>query len=256
MEQQIITDNNLSEKKIYKDKEVWVGAFIGGPLVAGYQIAKNYKVFRERDKVIKTWFVAIASSIFLFYISIFAPFIDRMPNFIIPLIYTGMAYLLVRIYQGEKIIDFIRSGGKIHSWWKTLGVALLGLAISSGLYLGTFLVVEAIRNANVITKNYGTSKHNISFDKTNVQESEIDAIADGFTKTNLFDNGQPWYIFVQKVENNYEIALSTEKSVLKNPENLEFFIQQRKDLQALFPDNKIVFNLIAETFDNVIKRIE
>ncbi|MCU1287907.1 MAG: hypothetical protein JWN60_136, partial [Acidobacteria bacterium] len=39
MEYEAALDNQIPVEKIYKDKEVWVGTFLGGPLVAGYMIA-------------------------------------------------------------------------------------------------------------------------------------------------------------------------------------------------------------------------
>ncbi len=36
-------NNENSIEKIYKDKAIWVGTFLGGPLVAGYFFSKNYK---------------------------------------------------------------------------------------------------------------------------------------------------------------------------------------------------------------------
>ena len=74
MEQEIILNNQIPTEKIYKDKEVWVGTFLGGPLVAGYFIAKNFKVFGEADKARKTWVIAIIATMFLFGISFYAPY--------------------------------------------------------------------------------------------------------------------------------------------------------------------------------------
>lgn len=41
-----------------------------------------------------------------------------------------------------------------------------------------------------------------------------------------------------------------------NRQHLELFVQLRNDMQALFPNNKIIFNLVVDTLDNVEKRIE
>jgi len=43
-------DNQILVGKIYKAKEIYVGTFLGGPLVAGYTIAENFKIFGEIDK--------------------------------------------------------------------------------------------------------------------------------------------------------------------------------------------------------------
>lgn len=37
--------------KLYKDKAIYLGTFIGGPLVAGYLIAENFKQLGQLGKV-------------------------------------------------------------------------------------------------------------------------------------------------------------------------------------------------------------
>lgn len=65
MEQTLEIQNG--SKKIYKDKAIWVGTFLGGPLVAGYFIAENFKVFGEYGKAKKTWIYAILTTIYDHY---------------------------------------------------------------------------------------------------------------------------------------------------------------------------------------------
>lgn len=47
MEQTLETNETV---KIYKDRAIWAGTFLGGPLVAGYLIAENFKVFNEKKR--------------------------------------------------------------------------------------------------------------------------------------------------------------------------------------------------------------
>jgi hypothetical protein len=44
-----------TECKLYKDKAIWIGTFIGGPLVAGYLIAENYKKLGQDKNASKSW---------------------------------------------------------------------------------------------------------------------------------------------------------------------------------------------------------
>lgn len=46
-----ILDIQTSTQKIYRDKAIWVGTFLGGPLAAGYLIAENFKAFNDPAKV-------------------------------------------------------------------------------------------------------------------------------------------------------------------------------------------------------------
>ena len=91
MEQGLTLNNNIPSQKIYKDKEIYVGTFLGGPLVAGYLMANNFKVFGESNKGKRTWMYTIITTIVIFGGIFLIPNIDKIPNQIIPLIYTGIA---------------------------------------------------------------------------------------------------------------------------------------------------------------------
>jgi hypothetical protein len=43
-----ILDAEKPMQKIYNTKAIIIGTFLGGPLVAGYFIAENFKAFNEK----------------------------------------------------------------------------------------------------------------------------------------------------------------------------------------------------------------
>jgi hypothetical protein len=53
--EEIVLEKSVFEEvpteKIYSEKAIRVGTFLGGPIVAGYFIAENFKVFGDFDKV-------------------------------------------------------------------------------------------------------------------------------------------------------------------------------------------------------------
>lgn len=253
MEQTI--DNHTPIHKIYKDRAVWFGTFLGGPLAGGYIIAENFKAFNQPDKAKKTWIYTIIATIIILGGIISIPDSVKIPNQIIPLIYTGIAYYLVQHFQGANITAHINAGGQLHSWWRTLSVGLVGLAI---ILIAVFSIVFLIDNAavNDTTKTYGLMKHEIAFDKNNISETEVNKIADGLTKTTFFDASVTKYVYAKKVDDSFEISISCDKSVTSNSEALKPFVQLRTELQTLYPDNKIVFNLVVDNLDNIVMRIE
>lgn len=256
MEQQT-THNSQSSGKIYKDREIWVGTLLGGSLAAGYMVAANYKAFGETDKVRKTWFVTIAATVFLFYISLFAPYLDRIPNQLFSLVCAGIIVVLAQIYQGEKIRSHIRAGGQIQSWWKTLGVALVGLIITLLMFVGMAYVVTAVEELNQTSKTYGERQHEIYYNKSNISESEVDKIADAAIESNLFFNTEgKWYAYARKVNTDYEISVSLNRAALNDADLTKFFKEERDIMQARFPNNKIIINLVEGDFSKVEKRIE
>jgi hypothetical protein len=125
-----ISEVQTPEQKIYKDSAIYVGTFIGGPLVAGYLIAENFKTFNEPGKARMAWIYSIITTMIIFGGVFLIPDIEKAPRQVIPLAYTLIAYYLVKHYQGENINLHINSGGEIYNWWRTLGVALIGLIIT------------------------------------------------------------------------------------------------------------------------------
>ncbi len=256
MGQEINFDYRDTAGKVYKDREIWAATLLGGVLAAGYMVAANYKTFGETDKARKTWLVSGAATAFLFYISFFAPYIDRLPNSAFAFIWASIVFVVVRIYQGEKIASHIRAGGQIQSWWKTIGVSLVGLAITVAAFVGVSYAIDAVKNANLTTKTYGTLKHDIAFDKNNISEAEADKLAEGFRQTGFFDDKIQKSVDAKKIGDNYEITVYCGDAIRNNSEAVGYFRDLRSEMQKLFPDNKIIFNLVISTPDNIVNRLE
>ncbi|MBS1747068.1 MAG: hypothetical protein JST21_12930 [Bacteroidetes bacterium] len=98
-------------------------------MVAGYLTAENFKQLGQSEKVRITWIIAILSTIIIFGGIFLVPNIDKVPNYIIPLIYTAIAQYLVQKYQGADIKTHIDSGGQTYSTWRVIWIGLVGLVI-------------------------------------------------------------------------------------------------------------------------------
>src|SRR6476620_7895496 len=101
----------LPNFKLYNDRAIYVGTFLGGPLVAGYLAAENFKELGEPDKVRNTWIVAIGATILIFGSIFLIPNIEKIPNYIIPITYTLIAQFLVRRFQVAAIKNHVQNGG-------------------------------------------------------------------------------------------------------------------------------------------------
>lgn len=249
-----LKQNEIPTQKIYKDRAIWVGTFLGGPLAAGYLIAENFKAFNETKKVKTTWIVAIISTIVIFGGVFLIPEDVKVPNQIIPLIYTGIAFYCVQHYQGQKINEHINSGGIFFGWWRTVGVGFTALLITLGVVICTILFIEN-EGFNEETKQYGIMKNEIVYED-NIPANEVDKLAEGFEKTTFFENTTKKYVYLKKDNSTYEISISCNESIDNNPEVQMPFVLLRREMQKQFPNNKIVFNLVIDNLDNVIKRIE
>jgi hypothetical protein len=257
MEQQTLGSSQISTRLIYSNREIYVGTFLGGPLVAGYLISENFKSFDETGNAKKALIYAIVATIAILGTVILVPEKSRFFDQIIPITYTIITYYLVKHFQGQKITAHINAGGQIYSWWRTIGASIIGLLISLILILGIYYFLDRTSDlTTTTTKIYGVMKNEIDYNKDNISEKEVDNLAEGLTKTTFFDEEATKYIFVKKAASSYEIYISCNKSVTNTTEALSPFIQLRSDMQSLFPKNKIVFNLVVDNLDNVVKRLE
>ena len=141
-----MTNENLgtqiTERKIYKNRALWVGSFIGGPLVAGYIIAENFKAFNQPSNAQKTWLITIVSTIIIFGGIFLIPDNVKIPNQLIPLIYTTVAYYILKHYQGTEIESHIESGGQVYKWGRVIIISLIGLTLTFIGILGIALMFD------------------------------------------------------------------------------------------------------------------
>ena len=132
-----------SAKRIYTNRAIGVATYLGGPLVAGYLIAENFKSFNETDKAKKTWIYTIIGTIIIFggLFSIPDDILESIPIYGMPLIYTAIAYGFVKHYQDKNISAFIALGGQPFGWGRTIIISLIGCAITvASIFNFTFLL--------------------------------------------------------------------------------------------------------------------
>lgn len=248
--------NEIPTQKIYKERAIALATFFGGPLVAGYLMSENFKVFGERNKSQKALIYSVLGTILIFVAAFSIPYSVDLPAPVIPLTYTIITQQLVKWLQGEHIQQHLTTGGETHSGWRVFGISFIGFLIIATAILAYISISDSILNASVTSKVYGTQKHEIVYDSDNITEAEVDEIAEAFISTNFFDNEVTKYAFASKTEVGYELSISVISGVAENADALEFFHTFRLDVQALFPYHEITLLLVVDDFSNVVKRIE
>ena len=128
--------------RLYKERSILIGTFIGGPLVAGYLAAANFKSIGQNEKVITTWAIAIFATLVIFGVTFLIPGIAKVPNYLIPLIYTGITQYLIKKYQGDSIEAHLASGGQPFSIWRAVGVGLVGLVLLVVIIVAIILLMN------------------------------------------------------------------------------------------------------------------
>ncbi|MCU0437383.1 MAG: hypothetical protein MUC49_05665 [Raineya sp.] len=134
----------IPKEKIYSDRALWIGSFVGGPLVAGYFLAENFKVFNDSQKANKTWIITIIGTIIIFGGLFLIPNDINIPTPIIPLIYTSIAYSTGLYFQKKLMTKHIENGGVFYSWWRVIGIALLGLIFTVLPVLAYSVIIDLL----------------------------------------------------------------------------------------------------------------
>lgn len=244
--------DDIPRERIYSYNEIWVSSILCGPLAAGYLVAQNFKAFNEKKKGIYTWIIAIITTVISLITAYYIPDDFKIPKITIPLIYTLITYLLVECFQGNNIKGHIKKGGKFFGWFRSIGISILFLFITVLPIIGAYYYSQS----QITTKTYGKMKHEITYKNKNISEEEVDRIADIFVYSNFFDVSETKYVYLDKVNDNYEISFSVVDGIKYNEKVLGQYTQYRNELQTFFPKNKIVFKLVVDDLDNVIKCIE
>ncbi len=126
-------------KTLFSQKAIAIATFFGGPAAAGYLIKKNYEAYNQEDNGRKAFILGIISTL-LIYAGLFSlpeQIIDKIPNAVIPAVYTAIIYLIVEKIQGPWLKEHEASGGMFYSGWKAAGVGAVFMVILFLMLAGT-----------------------------------------------------------------------------------------------------------------------
>lgn len=118
------------EYKLYSDRAIALGTFLGGPLVGGYLAAENFKQLGASRKVNTAWVAGIVAFVIVMGGVFLVPGISRVPSYVIPLFYTGVTQVLIQRSQGAAIKAHVGNRGPMYSLWRAALVGLIGAAIT------------------------------------------------------------------------------------------------------------------------------
>jgi hypothetical protein len=247
-------DKTIPEGKIYKERAFWAGTYLGGPLVAGYLFAENFKTLGQPEKVKPTWIITIIATIVIFGAIFSIPDSIDIPNQLIPLIYTAIVIVIFKYYQIEEVNDHIERQGLAQGWGKIIGVGLIGLLVTVGPIFAYSYLSDTMAQANISTKTYGASvKHEVDFDKSTISEQEVDRIAEGFRETGFFDYSVAKYVYLEKNGNTYEISIAVIEGIENDEYAIQPFAELRDQMDSYLPNNKVEIKLVVEYLENVVK---
>lgn len=254
MEEHSTPDRPKPEGKIYSRLAILVSTFLAGPMAGGYMMAENFKAFGERSRATWSLIISILSTVLLMTVANLIPFLDKVP----PVAFSAAAFVvihqMINYYLAERMEAHFQAGGEKAGIGKIILVCVIAVILTIGLaVVGAFYFTPS---QNVAIKNYGTLRHEIGYDPDNIAVEEVDRIAGALTTATYFDSEAKKVVDVTKEDGKYELFLYCADSVRNNSEAFAVAADLRNDVQKSFPDKKIVINLVINTRENVVKRLE
>lgn len=242
-------------KRYYSQRAITIATYFGGPLAAGYLIKKNYETLEQPDNARKSLLIGIVSTILIFagIFSIPEEIIDKIPNALIPLIYTGIIYLIVERVQGESLKNHKESGGEFYSGWKAAGIgAIAMLILAAGMALTAFIAGDL-------------SNSQPEFD-AETYDKEVAKFVDNENKSlavfNVIETQTPDYLI--KEFSKGIVMWKVNKGIVEGLNSIENLPEKLKDQNTLLlkycdlriQHSEIILKAISEDTDKYVSEIE
>jgi hypothetical protein len=149
-----VIDNKTKEDgiKFYSQRAISIATYLGGPLAAGILVRKNYLNLDKEEKAKNSLILGILLTVALL-ITIFSiptEIMDKIPNAVIPAIYTLIIYFIVEKLQGQDLKDHKKNDGQFYSAWKATGI---------GAICSIIFVVGAIGYAFLLPEDFDSSTY-------------------------------------------------------------------------------------------------
>lgn len=132
----------IPTQKIYSEKAIKITTFLAGPLVAGYCISENFKVFNDLEKAKKTWLFTILLSILILSVAFLLP--GNIPTFIFPIIYATITSYFTQTYQEKDIQKHLSNGGETYNGWRMLVIGLISIVVLFSVILSLAMIADYV----------------------------------------------------------------------------------------------------------------
>lgn len=132
-------------KKVYSGFAICLSAFLGGPLAGAYLLSKNFNTFDDPENARSSLRIGLITTLGMFLVMLIIPkeIIADMPSFLMPLLSTFAAHLIVEKYQKKQLAEIMDKGAAKESNWKAAGISVI-FAFISMLILFTFVILTEL----------------------------------------------------------------------------------------------------------------
>jgi len=123
--------------KFYSIRSISLATFIGGPILGGIVMRKNFVNMGQKLNGTLALVIGIVATIaiFAFLFSIPKEIAGKIPPPVIPGIYTAFAYLIAQRLMGKELKEHKDNGGTYYSAWRVFGIFLIIILISAIVFI-------------------------------------------------------------------------------------------------------------------------
>lgn len=150
-------EDHLSEQplpeKLYSDKSISLGAFLGGPLAAAILLRRNFLNLKNEKAALYAVIIGTLATLVIIGVAFAFPTdeYDTLLRVLIPAFTVGLSALITEKTMGKQIARQKEVENGFYSSWKAAGVALVTLVILLGCLLAVAFY-EEVQNSEVFSK--------------------------------------------------------------------------------------------------------
>jgi hypothetical protein len=242
---------------VFTKTNIWIGAILGGPLAGGYYLYKNFKIFNELEKA--KWSLKCGIIFTILIVSLINVTPPNIPRILIPVISTGIFYIVVKIFQEKNINEYIKQGRELAGWFKTILLSLSFFLITLCLYSVPIVMkyfkaqnsLNSISNIpkldlSTVSKEYGIQK--IHYNADSVDENDIDKTATILYSVGIFNDQISIFVYVNNENDIYTIYFN-DKLLYKG------IMDVYKKFIENFPNKRIKIKFFDKQLDSVSAEI-
>ena len=241
--------------KFYSQRAISITTYFGGPLAAGILIRENYKSLDNEKYGINALIIGIVSTILIFAVIFSVPenIIDKIPEALIPLIYTGIIYLIVEKIQGKELKSHKENNGEFYSGWKAARIGAISLVI---ILAGIFSVAFIAGDLSKTEPGFDTALYNKEINTFFKNETSSLKVLQSFETENIN--------YLIKEINKSVVLWKENKTIIDNISNIENLpielsgqIEILKEYCDLRIEHfEIILKALNEDTDKYIKQIQ
>ncbi|SMO79823.1 hypothetical protein [Solitalea koreensis] len=238
--------------KIYKERAILIGSFLGGPIAAGYLLAQNFSTFHQPKKERITWIISALLTILLLWATLTFEFMQQLPYGLLPLLYCVIAFAIVFVFQSKNIGQHLMAQGGTYSNRQAMLIGVLAAIFT----VGTMALTGFVADVKTERQTFGMLNHEILYQKAKIADDEVKQMGLLLTKENFFDTIHLKSIYLEKQESKFILYIPVLNKAWNNADMLYYFQDLKRSLQSQYPNNKIEIKLCDTDIQQVMKVIE